>query len=118
MFSLDVPFELIQVRTGIEGLKRLHRGGSPPVGICESVAAEAGDVLQRMKGSEGDRKRRNAEVVGDKLSRTPETGLRISRDSYATQRRIEDGLTLKECNSGFIFLSPSITSLSSFAKSH
>jgi hypothetical protein len=66
--SLDVAFELIQVRTGIEGLKCLRRGGIP-VGTCGSVAAEARDVLQRMKGSEGDRKRRNAEVVRDKLSR-------------------------------------------------
>ena len=66
--SLDVALELIQVRTGIEGLKHLHRGGSPPVGTCEFVAAEARDVFRRMKGSEGDRKRRNAEVVRDKLS--------------------------------------------------
>jgi hypothetical protein len=49
-------------------LKRLHRGGSPPIGTCESVAAEARDVFRRMKGSEGDRKRRNAEVIRDKLS--------------------------------------------------
>ena len=49
-------------------MKHLYRGGSPPVGTCESVAAEARDVLRRMKGSEGDRKRRNAEVVRDKLS--------------------------------------------------
>jgi len=72
--SLDVAFELIQVRTGVEGLKRLHRGGSPPVGTCESVAAEARDVLQRMKGSEGDRKRRNAAVVREKLSRAWKNG--------------------------------------------
>lgn len=57
------------MRTGIEGLKRLHCDGSPLVGTCESVAAEARDMLQRMRGSEGDRKRRNAEVVRDKLSR-------------------------------------------------
>jgi hypothetical protein len=66
--SLDVAIELIQVRTGIEGLKRLHRGGSPPIGTCESVAVEARDVFRRLTGSEGDRKRRNAEVVRDKLS--------------------------------------------------
>ena len=54
----------------MEGLKRLHRGGSPPVGTCESVAAEARDVFRRMKGSEGERKRRNAEALRDKLSRS------------------------------------------------
>jgi hypothetical protein len=47
----------------------MHRGGSPPLGTCESVAVEARDVLQRMKGSEGDRKRRNAETVRDNLGR-------------------------------------------------
>lgn len=50
-------------------MKRLHRGGSPAVGTCESVAAEARDLLRRIKGSEGDQKRRNAGVVRDKLSR-------------------------------------------------
>jgi hypothetical protein len=38
------------------------------------VAVEARDVLRRMKGSEGDRKRRNAEVVRDKLSRAWKIG--------------------------------------------
>ena len=69
LLSLDVALELIQVRTGIEGSKRLNRGGSPPAGTCESVAAEARDVFRRMKGSEGNRKRQNAEVVRDKLSK-------------------------------------------------
>ena len=68
--SLDVALELIQVRTGVEGLKRLHRGGSQPVGSCESVAAEARDVFRRIKGSEGERKRRNAEALRDKLNKS------------------------------------------------
>ncbi|KDR66298.1 hypothetical protein GALMADRAFT_1162382 [Galerina marginata CBS 339.88] len=67
--SLDVAFQLIQVRTGKEGLKPLHRTGTPPVGDCESVAVEARDILRRMKGAEGDRKRKNAEGVRDKLGR-------------------------------------------------
>ena len=67
--SLDVAFELIQVRTGIQGLKCLHRTRSPPVDTYESVTAEARDVFRRIMGSEGDQKRRNAEAVRDKLSR-------------------------------------------------
>ena len=67
--SLDVAFQLIQVRKGIEGLKPLQRGGSPPIGTRESVAAEARDVLRRIKETEGGRKRRNAEVIRDKLGR-------------------------------------------------
>jgi len=66
--SLDVAFQLIQVRTGIEGLKCLYRGGISPIGTCEAVAAEARDILARMKGNEGDRMRRNSEAIRDKLS--------------------------------------------------
>ena len=51
-------------------MKRLHRGGSQPVGTCESVAEEARDVFRRIKGSEDERKRRNAEVLKDKLSKS------------------------------------------------
>jgi hypothetical protein len=73
------------------------------------IRSSGGDVLRRMKGSEGDRKRRNAEVVRDissaQLGRTPETDLMVSRDSYATQRRIEDGRTLQNCDGGFISFS-------------
>ena len=55
-------------------MKHLYRGGIAPTGTCESVAAEAKDVLRRMKGSEGERKRRNAEAVRDKLSRSWKNG--------------------------------------------
>ena len=72
--SLDVAFQLIQVRQGVEGLKPLYRGGSPPVGTRESVAAEARDVLRRIKEAEGDRKRRNAEAIRDKLGRAWKDG--------------------------------------------
>lgn len=94
--SLDVAFELIQVRTGIEGLERLHRGGCPPVGTCESVAVEARNLLRRMKLERGMRATKKGKMLNlskissAKLARTKEMDLMISRDSYATQRRIED----------------------------
>ena len=55
-------------------MKPLHRGGSPPIGTRESVVAEARDVLRRMKEAEGDRKRRNAEIIRDKLSSAWQNG--------------------------------------------
>ena len=65
---------MIQVRTGTEGLKHLHRGGTQPDGTCESVEAEARDVFRRIKGSEGERKRRNVEALRDKLNRAWKNG--------------------------------------------
>lgn len=59
--SLDVAFEMIEVRTGL-GLKPLYRGARP-TGTIEAVTAEARDVLQRARGPEGERKRRNAEAI-------------------------------------------------------
>ena len=55
-------------------MKPLHRGGTPPIGTRESILAEARDVLRRMKEDEGDRKRRNAEVIRDKLGRAWKNG--------------------------------------------
>lgn len=65
--TLDVAFELIRVRVGKHGLRPLYRGSPQPAGTLEVVAVEARDVLQRARGEEGARKRRNAELLGDKL---------------------------------------------------
>lgn len=71
--NLDVAFELIQVRTGVHGLKPLYRGVQP-TGTVEAVAAEARQVLQRAKGEEGQRKRKNAELIRDNLKAAWEEG--------------------------------------------
>ena len=62
--SLDVAFEMVEVRTGL-GLKPLYRGACP-TGTVEAVAAEARSILQKARGSDGERKRRNAESLRDK----------------------------------------------------
>ena len=98
--SLDVAFQLIQVRQGIEGLRPLYRGGSPPIGTRESVAAEARDGFEgsRMpRGTERDEMLKLLEISLGELGRTAETDLRISGDSYAMQRlrRSEDGHALQ-----------------------
>ena len=55
-------------------MKPLHRGGGPPIGSREAVAAEARDLLRRMKEDEGDRKRRNAVIIKDKLRSAWQSG--------------------------------------------
>jgi len=70
--NLDIAFEMIEVRTG-PGLKPLHRGGRP-TGTIEAVTSEVRSVLQRARGPEGDRKRRNAESIRDKWRKEWEEG--------------------------------------------
>lgn len=64
--TLDVAFELVQVRQGEHGLKPLYRGVRS-VGTAEAVKAEVEDVLKRLHGEEGARKRRNAKKVRDEF---------------------------------------------------
>ncbi|KAF8515657.1 hypothetical protein JB92DRAFT_2829592 [Gautieria morchelliformis] len=59
--GIDVAFEMLEVRMG-HGLKPLYRGVHP-TGTIEAVTAEAHDILQRARGPEGERKRRNAESI-------------------------------------------------------
>ena len=66
--TLDVAYELIQVRTGESGLKPLYRGVQP-TGTLDAIVSEARAVLQSARGDEGKRKRRNAEVMRDKLKK-------------------------------------------------
>ncbi|KAF8586996.1 glycosyltransferase family 1 protein [Ramaria rubella] len=70
--NLDVAFELIEVRTG-PGLKPLYRGVTP-AGTVEAVKREANDVVRRLQGPEGARKRKNAEAMKDRLAGEWEEG--------------------------------------------
>ncbi|KAF8583175.1 glycosyltransferase family 1 protein [Ramaria rubella] len=63
--TLDVAFEMIEVRTGY-GLKPLRRGVTP-AGTVEAVEKEARDIILRLRGPEGVRKRKNAELLRDKF---------------------------------------------------
>ncbi|KAF8466825.1 hypothetical protein JB92DRAFT_2637196, partial [Gautieria morchelliformis] len=55
--NLDVAFQMVEVRTG-PGLKRLYRMVHP-AGTNEAIAAVARNILQKARGPEGERKRRN-----------------------------------------------------------
>ena len=79
--TLDVAFELIQVRSGTCGLKPLYRwGGVQPAGTVEAIIAEIEDVFERMRGEEGERKRRNAERLRDSFREGWEEGGVALRD--------------------------------------
>ncbi|KAF8518320.1 UDP-Glycosyltransferase/glycogen phosphorylase [Gautieria morchelliformis] len=70
--NLDVAFQMVEVRTG-PGLKPLYRGVHP-TGTNEAVAAEARSILQKARGPEGERKRRNAESMRYKWKKEWEEG--------------------------------------------
>jgi hypothetical protein len=68
--SLDVAFQLMEVRTGPSGLKPIRaRGNFIPSGTIEAFRAEADDILSEMKGEVGARKRRNAKQAQIELSK-------------------------------------------------
>lgn len=56
--TLQVGYELIEVRTGL-GLQPMLRSGRSPVGTLDAVKAEARDILTRAFGDHGARLREN-----------------------------------------------------------
>ncbi|KAF8590867.1 glycosyltransferase family 1 protein [Ramaria rubella] len=81
--TLDVAFQLVQVQSDVAGLGPLYRGNAnatgesqhsdsraafiQPQGTLEAVQAEARDILHRIKGEEGVRKRKNAQALQDRF---------------------------------------------------
>jgi len=63
--TLDVAFELIEIRTG-HGLKPLFRGITPK-GTIDAVESEFYEVFRNAKGPVGHRKRQNAHVLRDAM---------------------------------------------------
>ncbi|TFK86898.1 glycosyltransferase family 1 protein [Polyporus arcularius HHB13444] len=64
--TLDVSFELIEVRHGA-GAGKIYRNGRVPVGTIDAVKAEMRDILERAYGAEGARKRANILRLGNTL---------------------------------------------------
>jgi len=58
--TLDVAFELYEVRTGPYGLKPIYLTGKTPSGTVEAFQEELDGILKDMKGEVGARKRANA----------------------------------------------------------
>lgn len=76
--SLNVSYELIQVRTGF-GRRKMHRHASPhstpgpslfdSETPFSSVRAEFRDIIARAQGPDGERKRENAIRMGERLAK-------------------------------------------------
>lgn len=70
--TLDVAYELFEVRTGTNGLKPIHRLGpeaSAPSGTVQGMQVEVHDMLGRMRGEDGARKRANAQKLSEEIAR-------------------------------------------------
>ncbi|RPD68622.1 UDP-Glycosyltransferase/glycogen phosphorylase [Lentinus tigrinus ALCF2SS1-7] len=60
--SLDIAYELIEVRNG-KGAGPIYRNGRVPVGTIEAVKSEMRDVLERAFGEDGAQKRTRLEAL-------------------------------------------------------
>ena len=69
--QLDVAFELLEIRTGEHGFKKLHRFGDSEkklTGTDEAIRLEFEQVLEALNGEEGAKKRENVERLRDELA--------------------------------------------------
>ena len=60
---LEIAYELVEVRSGAHGLKRIYRTGRTPLGTVEAVREEVRGVLQSAFGADGARKRERLEEM-------------------------------------------------------
>ncbi|KAF9552859.1 UDP-Glycosyltransferase/glycogen phosphorylase [Agrocybe pediades] len=65
---LNVAIELIEVRTGENGLKPLKRSGKAPKGTVEAVSAEIREVVDVCRGPKGRVLRENAQALKKKFA--------------------------------------------------
>jgi hypothetical protein len=72
--NLHVAYQLVEVRTGKQGMKPLYRTGKAPEGTLEAVRREIIDVLDKMGGQDGATKRAGAEKIRDALIATTQEG--------------------------------------------
>ena len=67
--NLKVAFELVEVRTGPDGLKPMLRNGLAAKGTPEAVGKEFREVLDACRGEQGDELRRNAQEMRRKFEK-------------------------------------------------
>lgn len=64
--TLNIAYELIQIRTG-HGLKRIYRTGVTPVGTPQAITDEARKVLEMAFGADGAKKRAKIQRVREQF---------------------------------------------------
>ena len=66
--TLDVAYELTEVRSGPHGKKPLYRTGKAPVGTPEAIKEETIRILELAFGDDGRKKRVNMEKLRDAVT--------------------------------------------------
>jgi len=82
-----VAFELIEVRTGPDGLKPLLRNGLTAKGTREAVGREIREALDACRGEQGDELRRNAQEMKRKFEKAWKDGGEAKRELNAFLER-------------------------------
>ncbi|KIM47391.1 glycosyltransferase family 1 protein [Hebeloma cylindrosporum] len=81
--TLKVAFELVEVRTGPDGLKPMQRNGLAPKGTREAVGKEIREVLEACRSERADELRRNAQEMKRKFENAWEDDGEAKRDLNA-----------------------------------
>lgn len=78
--NLRAGYELIETRSGPDGLKPIYRNGRQPLGTVEAVKAEVREVLQKAFGEDGVEKRKNLLKISSAVRYEWEEGGAAKRD--------------------------------------
>ena len=85
--NLKVAFELIEVRTGPDGLKPMLRNGLSAKGTREAVGKEIREILDACRGKQGEELRRNAVEMKRKFAKAWEDDGEAKRELNAFLER-------------------------------
>jgi hypothetical protein len=85
--NLKVAFELVEVRTGPDGLKPMLRNGLAAKGTREAVGKEIRQVIDACRGERGEELKRNAEELKRKFEKAWEDDGEAKRDLNAFLER-------------------------------
>lgn len=84
----NVAYELFEVRNG-HGLRPILRlGGATPEGTVDAVRREAREVMTKVRGEDGEQKRKNVRQLRDELAR----GWEAEGRSWVEVKRILDSV--------------------------
>ncbi|EIW63015.1 UDP-Glycosyltransferase/glycogen phosphorylase [Trametes versicolor FP-101664 SS1] len=78
--NLHAGYELIETRSGPDGLKPIYRNGRQPLGTVEALKAEVREVLQKAFGEDGGEKRKNLPKISSVVRCDWEEGGAAKRD--------------------------------------
>ncbi|KAI0633610.1 UDP-Glycosyltransferase/glycogen phosphorylase [Trametes polyzona] len=81
--TLQIAYELLEVRTGASGLHPIYRNGRKPAGTLDALRAEVRDVLARAFGEDGARRRERLLALREKVVREWDEGGASLRDATA-----------------------------------